>query len=170
MARVFWVTGLSGSGKTTLAAKLVRYLREKGQPVFFLDSDSMREMLGVSYPIFEDNRQQMAYLYARTAKTIASQGCVVVVATMSLIHEVQEWNRKNIPQYIEVYIKNSLDTLRKRDPKGIYKHYDAGNINEIVGLDIAAEFPKAPDILLENDRLTADQAFLVMMQYLKDIK
>ena len=43
----------------------------------------------------------------------------------------------------------SLDILRKRDPKGMYKAFDQGKIKNVVGLDIKVAFPETPDLHLK---------------------
>src|SRR6202034_3740880 len=40
--------------------------------------------------------------------------------------------------------------LRRRDTKGIYTRADRGEGRDVVGLDVAAEFPEAPDLVLDN--------------------
>ena len=82
---------------------------------------------------------------------LAEQGFDVVCSTISLFHEVQRWNRENIPRYNEIFVRVSLEELRRRDTKGIYSAAIAAEAN-IVGLDIPAETPVAPDLILDNDR------------------
>ena len=42
---------------------------------------------------------------SRLCRLLASQGTDVVCATISLFHEVQSWNRDNIPGYCEIYLQ-----------------------------------------------------------------
>ena len=37
-----------------------------------------------------------------------------------MFHDIQDWNRINISNYVEIYIKVSLDILIKRDQKNLY--------------------------------------------------
>ena len=74
----------------------------------------------------------------------------VVCATISLFHEVQRWNRENISGYREIYLRVPLDELRRRDSKGIYAAGQRGDAQDIVGVDVPAEFPEAPDLVLDN--------------------
>jgi len=43
-------------------------------------------------------------------------------------------------------IDTPIDELKKRDPKGIYKRYESGEINSVAGMDLKVDFPKNPDI------------------------
>jgi phosphohistidine swiveling domain-containing protein len=85
-------------------------------------------------------------------RMLAEQGNDVVCATISLFHDVQRWNRENIPRYIEIFVRVSWEELKRRDTKGVYSAAGNPRKSNIVGLDIPAETPKAPDLILDNDR------------------
>ena len=72
-----------------------------------------------------------------------------LIATISLFHDIHEWNRKNLPDYFEVYLKVPIEELRKRDPKGIYKSFDEGKLNNVAGIDLKIDEPKNPDWLID---------------------
>ena len=87
---------------------------------------------------------------ARLCRLLAEQGGDVVCATISMFHEVQRWNRENIPGYREIYLRVPIDELRRRDQKGIYVGAQRGDTRDVVGLDVPAEAPEAPDLVLDN--------------------
>ena len=60
---------------------------------------------------------------------------------------LRKWNRKYIRNYIEVYLKADVSKIKKKKRKKIYLK----NSKSIVGLQIKPEFPKTPDIIIEND-------------------
>ena len=144
---VVWITGLSGAGKSTLAAEVVRQLRAKAAPVVLLDGDEVRAAIGDPGTGHDrDGRLANAMRICRFAKLFESQGLTVVVATMSLFHEVHEWNRANLAKYLEVLVQVELATVKARDPKG---HYKRGE--NVPGVDLAPELPKSPDLVIPND-------------------
>ena len=61
--------------------------------------------------------------------------------------EVRNWNRKNIKNYIEIYIKSDLKNIINKKKKRLYHN----NKKNIVGIDIKPEYPKNPDIVINND-------------------
>ncbi len=128
--KVFWFTGLSGAGKTTLADLVAKRFRMRGEVVVLLDGDELRPVFnfstGSSTNHTPKQRLALGKQYGRLCKMIAEQGVTVVIATISLFNEVHKWNRANLPNYFEVYIKVPLNELRRRDPKGIYQKFDAG--------------------------------------------
>ena len=80
---------------------------------------------------------------------MAKQGMTVVIATISLFGEVLAWNRENLPGYFEVYLKVPVEELRRRDPKGIYRRFDAGELANVTGLDLSFDEPEAADLIFE---------------------
>lgn len=148
--RVFWITGLSGAGKTTLGRELWSRLRSAGQPVTFLDGDALRGAIADDLDHSAGSRRASAMRNARLCRLLAEQGNDVVCATISMFHEVQRWNRKNIPEYREIYLRVPMDELRRRDAKGIYAAAERGEIANVVGLDVPAETPETPDLVLDN--------------------
>ena len=148
--RVFWITGLSGAGKTTVGRELWSRLRAAGRPVTFLDGDALRAAIAEDLGHSVRNRRRSAMRNARLCRLLASQGPDVVCATISLFHQVQRWNRENIPGYREIYLRVPMEELRRRDSRGIYAGAQRGKARDIVGLDVPAETPEAPDLVLDN--------------------
>jgi adenylylsulfate kinase-like enzyme/phosphohistidine swiveling domain-containing protein len=148
--RVFWITGLSGAGKSTLGRELWNRLRAAGRPATFLDGDALRAVIAEDLDHSAGHRRRSAMRNARLCRLLAEQGGDVVCATISLFHEVQRWNRENIPGYREIYLRVPMDELRRRDSKGIYAGAERGDTHNVVGLDVAAEAPEAPDLILDN--------------------
>ncbi len=149
MSNVIWITGLSAAGKTTLGLLVSKALRESGEAVVLMDGDELRQALASTTDYSPSARLELAGKYSRIARLVALQGVSVVVSTVALFHEVHRWNRENLPGYFEVYLKVPIDELRRRDPKGIYSQYDQGKLKDVTGLDMAAEEPLRPDLIIE---------------------
>ncbi len=147
---VYWITGLSGAGKTTLGRALWQRLRAAGRSAIFLDGDMLREVIAEDLGHNLASRRKSAMRNARLCRLLASQGGDVVCPTISMFHEVQRWNRQNIPNYREIYLRVPMDELQRRDAKGIYAAAGRGELSDVVGLDVAAELPEAPDLVLDN--------------------
>lgn len=153
---VVWITGLSGAGKSTLANELVVRLIAAGDAVVMLDGDELREVFGAVAANKQnhgrDGRLVLAMQYARLCRVISAQGFIVVIATISLFREVHNWNRAHLPSYFEVYLKVPVDELRRRDPKGIYRRFDAGELAQVAGLDLSIDEPEAADWVVDFEQ------------------
>ncbi len=144
---VYWITGLSGAGKTTIGKLWYQELKKKKNTVVFLDGDILRQIFGNDLGYTQADRKKSAMRNARLCALLAEQGMDVVCCTISMFDEVRNWNRENIPKYIEIYVKVSMETLRTRNQKGLYTQ----NNQTVAGIDVPIEEPKHPDLVLNND-------------------
>ena len=92
MAKVYWITGLSGVGKTPLSKELHNKISEK-EPVVLIDGDKIREILGNTSATDRESRLKISYVYSNLAKVIVSQNINVICSTISLFHEIHNYNR-----------------------------------------------------------------------------
>ena len=143
---VYWFTGVSAVGKTTVSRLFCEAIEAKGRNYLHLDGDRLRESLFPEAGHSRDDRRRLALAYGRLCKLLADQGSDVVIATISMFHEVQRWNRENIKQYREIYLTAPVEVLAERDPKGVYDL-----ASEVAGVDQQIEVPEAPDICIAND-------------------
>ena len=149
---VIWITGLSAAGKTTLAREVVSQFRRRGIVSLMLDGDALRAALQdpkVGHD--RDSRLIHAYRVSNLAKMFSEQDMVVVVATMSLFHQIQAWNRLHLPGYWEVLINADINQCRIRDCRNLYDRAREGISNNVVGIDLMPEFPLDPHMVVRND-------------------
>lgn len=148
--RVYWLTGLSNSGKTTIGTALYYDLKKTKDNVVILDGDIMKELTSVSSAdeFSEAGRLARAKRYSSLSKVLSDQGITVIVCTISMFDEVRAWNRQHIKGYVEVFIDASEDVLRLRDKKGLFS------------LKTSIQYPKNPDIRIENDGKTPIRSFV----------
>jgi adenylylsulfate kinase-like enzyme len=143
---LFWVTGFSGSGKTKISKKIYTKLKKIYGPTVLFSGDDIRRIFKLrGYSPKE--RFETVMKYCKLAKFITSQNVNVVFAVIGMMDKIRVWNKKNITNYVEIYIKSDLKKIIKKKKKKIYNK----NKKNIVGLDIIPEFPKNPDIILINN-------------------
>jgi len=66
------------------------------------------------------------------------------MSTISLIHEIHEYNRRSNPNYYEVFLEVNPDILTKRDKKQLYTIKN----EQVMGLTQEPEYPKNPNLIL----------------------
>ncbi|MFC1902370.1 adenylyl-sulfate kinase [Chloroflexota bacterium] len=148
---VIWLIGLSGAGKTVIGKEVCGLLKAKRSNVVFLDGDIIREIMGSDVGHTIEDRRTNAGRVCRLCRYLDSQGIDVVCAILSIFSESQRWNRENIPQYFEVYLRVPFRMLLERDSKGLYRQALAGDITDVVGVDIDFPEPAHPDLIIDND-------------------
>jgi adenylylsulfate kinase-like enzyme len=89
------------------------------------------------------------------AKLLADQGMTVIVAALYSNPELLAWNRQGLPNYFEIYMEASVETLRGRDTKGLYD----GRTKQVVGVDIPWIPPQSPDLVINSDILEDTNAW-----------
>lgn len=140
-----WITGLSAAGKTTVSEIVYSRLKEQHKNVILLDGDQLRRVFNKSSNSYDRAaRVETGLMYSRLIKELVDQGLFIIIAVIGLYEEVHSWNRENIPHFVDTLLEVPLEELEARDPKGIYKKYRNGLINNIAGLDLAVDYPPAP--------------------------
>jgi len=160
---VYWITGLSCVGKTTLGRLLCTRLRQCGRPCVHLDGDQLRDAFDNDLGHGFADRRRSARRYSGLSRMFAEQGIDVVCSTISLFHDVQRWNRANIQNYYEILMRAPLQVLIARDGKGLYRGALSGEIDDVVGIDLPAQEPEHPDIVIDNDGSQSPAALIDML-------
>lgn len=141
-----WITGLAGSGKTTIANKVYQEWSKNNANTVRLDGDELREIFSGAWGHTRDERLKAARTYANLCRHLTSQGIHVIISTISLFHEIHEYNSKHNPYYVEIFLETGIDQLRKRNQKKLYD-----NAENVVGINLSAELPKYPALRLKNE-------------------
>jgi adenylylsulfate kinase len=149
---VVWLTGLSGSGKTTIARTVEGALKSADHCVVVLDGDEIRRHLSTDLGFSKRDREQNVERVAYLSHILSRSGIITIVALISPFRESRGYARKLIGDFVEVWVKCSLETCKKRDPKGLYAKVKAGEINDFTGIDQNYEVPFNPEIVLDTDK------------------
>jgi len=143
---LFWITGLSGSGKTTLGKKIKKDITKIYGPTIMISGDDIRKIFKLKGYEYND-RVVILRKYSLFAKYITEQKINIILAVVGMIEAPRKWNRINIENYIEIYIKSSIKDIIKLNKKKIYNKKNPG---KLIGIDIKPEYPKNPDISIIN--------------------
>lgn len=158
---VIWLSGLSGSGKTTIGKLVWTILKNKFGYAVLLDGDEIRSVLGNSIGHDLESRRLNSIRIGRLCELLDRQGIPVVCCAMTIAPEVQVRNRKELSNYVEVFLEVSLEVLEKRDPKGIYKNARAGLLKNVSGMDIPYSPPTNPHLNINNNDDQVDHSMIV---------
>jgi adenylylsulfate kinase len=164
---VVWLTGLSGSGKTTIGRSLEIKLKELGFRVELLDGDEVRKQLSPDLGFTKNDRETHARRVVYLSRLLAKNGIITLVSLIAPYRSFREYARKEISDYVEVYVKTPLETCIKRDPKGLYKKALKGEITDMTGIQDPYETPVNPELVIETEHLTVDQSAELIMARLK---
>ncbi|NJO18552.1 MAG: adenylyl-sulfate kinase [Thioploca sp.] len=158
--RIIWLTGLSGSGKSTLASLLQISFLAANNECLLLDGDEVRKNLSKGLGFSKEDRDENVRRIGYVANQVASCGKDVIIAAISPYRETRNELKLKYNNFIEVYIKANLATCKARDPKGLYKKVQLGEIKNFTGIDDPYEEPTEPDILIETEKMNVVNSFI----------
>lgn len=167
---VIWFTGLSSSGKSTIARAVEERLFERGHLSYVLDGDNIRHGLNKNLGFSPEDREENIRRIGEVAKLFADAGFITMTAFISPYRKDRDQNRGLLEEgeFIEVYVKVSLDEAEKRDPKGLYKKARRGEIQEFTGISAPYEEPLNPELTLDTDELSLTQCQDAVLRYLEE--
>lgn len=163
---VVWLTGLSGSGKTTIGRVLQQLLRDKGYKVELLDGDEVRRNLSPELGFSKQDREIHAKRVVYISKLLARNGVIAIVSLISPYRSFRAYAREELKDFVEVYVKCSIDTCIKRDPKCLYKKALNGEIADMTGIQDPYEEPLNPEVIVDTDRQSIDECVNVVINTL----
>lgn len=147
-----WFTGLPSSGKSTIARILERKFRQWGIKSELLDGDVVRTNLSKGLGFSREDRDTNIKRIGFVAHLLTRNDVIAIASAISPYREVRDYNRKLIGNFVEVYVKCSIDECEKRDVKGLFKKARAGEIKGFTGVDDPYEEPLHPEVLCETEK------------------
>ncbi|RDW16407.1 adenylyl-sulfate kinase [Oceanobacillus arenosus] len=166
---VLWFTGLSGSGKSTLAVEVERELSKRNIHTYILDGDNIRHGLNADLGFTPEDRLENIRRIGEVTKLFVDAGIITLAAFISPYqkerHQVRGLLDKH--EFIEVYVKCSLEEVENRDPKGLYRMARCGKIKNFTGIDAPYESPKNPELIVETDQLSIQDSVKQVIGFLE---
>ena len=143
--KIFWITGLSGSGKSTIGEKLKPSIEKKYGKTIIIHGDDIRDIYQFKF-YSKSKRLKLGKANSDLCNLLSKQGLNIIFTTVGLFGELFDYNRTNLNNYTEIFIKTDIKKLLKNKKKLFYKI----KTKNVWGLDLKPEYPKNPDIILEN--------------------
>ena len=166
---MIWLTGIPGSGKTTLALELKKFYDQKGLPIDILDGDEVRKTLSKDLGFSPEDRKEHNRRVIFVAQILSKNGVTTIVPLISPYRETRDFARKEIPNFVEVWVKASVDECKKRDPKGLYKKAMAGEIKNLTGLQAPYEEPQNAELILDTEKHNVEESVDLITTTLKKL-
>lgn len=165
---LLWFTGLSGSGKSTIVNAVEQELYNQGVRTYTLDGDNVRNGINKDLTFSPDDRSENIRRIAEVANLMVDAGLVVLAAFVSP-YKKDRGEIKNIVKdvnFVEVFINASVEECERRDVKGLYKKARTGEIKNMTGVSAPYEVPEIPDIEINTEKETVEQAVKCILEYI----
>lgn len=112
-APVVWITGIPASGKSTIANLLREYYQRNNLPVDILDGDELRKTISKDLGFSPEDRKEHNRRVIIMAKLLSKNGITTIVPLISPYEQTRDMARKEIPNFVLVYVKASVEECEK---------------------------------------------------------
>lgn len=164
-------TGLSGSGKTTISTMAQKELARIGLNIEVLDGDEYRKTickgLGFSYEDRAENLRRLGII----GKLLLKHDVISIISAINPFESIRQELAAHSPRVKTVWVRCAMNTLIKRDTKGLYKKalLPDGNPNKVyqlTGVSDLYEVPKNPDLILDTDKETPEESVRKLIDFI----
>ncbi len=165
---VLWFTGLSGSGKSTISVELENALHAAGVHTYRLDGDNVRHGLNADLGFSDADRIENMRRIGEVSRLFVDAGIMTLAAFISPFQQERDKIRGlfSDKEFIEIYVKASVETCENRDPKGLYAKARKGEIRQFTGIDSPYESPVSPELTIDTEKETIEEAVQSIKSYL----
>jgi adenylylsulfate kinase len=165
-----WFTGLPSSGKSTIARRVEQLLLERGFPVELLDGPEVRQSLSRGLGFSREDREENVRRIGYVAKLLSRNGVIAICAAVSPYRATREEVRRNVTNFVEVFVDCPLGVAERRDHEGLYRRARRGEIEDFTGVSDPYEAPDRPEVHIHADRESTDAAAKKVIKTLELLK
>ena len=166
---MLWFTGLSAAGKTTIANLVEQKLYLRDKHTFLLDGDNVRHGLSKDLEFTDPDRTENIRRIAEASKLMTEAGLIVLVSFISpfLNDRLMARTLMGKGEFVEIYINAPIEVCISRDPKGLYKKAEIGEIKNFTGIGSRYDIPKDPEITIDSGKIDPTRAADQILLYLE---
>lgn len=161
---IIWLIGISGAGKTTIGRMLEKHLNQIGVRNYLLDGDEVRDLFDRDLGYSDADREANIKRIILGAYLLDRNDIVGIICNIGPKEHLRSLARRKIAGYNEIYLKKDIRISMKNDVKGVYQK-NLGK-TDIIGIDTSFDEPVQPDLVLEVDRMTAEESFQAVLDFI----
>ncbi|MEY4540119.1 MAG: adenylyl-sulfate kinase [Bacteroidota bacterium] len=117
---LFQMTGLSGAGKSSIANLLKDRLLAMSLKVEIIDGDEFRKTLCSDLGFSKEDRIENIKRLGFVANLLSRNEIITVIAAINPYDVARNELKERYDAHL-IYVKCDVETLRKRDTKGLYE-------------------------------------------------
>ena len=165
------LTGLSGSGKTTLSYNVRDELQKRKYKVEIIDGDEYRQTLCQDLGFSKEDRLENIRRLGFVGTILAKHGIIVLLSAINPYQEARRELQAKADFVKTVWIDCDLETLRKRDTKGLYRRAflpagDPEKLTNLSGVNDPFEIPPNPDLIIRSNLETEADSTEKLLQFI----
>lgn len=166
---IYWIMGPTSSGKTTLAHHFLDELRKTGNCAIHYDGDEVRDFFGSNHGFAEADRLKVVRTLVHLANKANDSGLNVIVSALTANQDARDYVKHNVKNLVLIYIDCSIEKCAERDPKGLYRKAERGEIATLIGINTSYRPPEKPDVIISTEGTTIEFTTTELMRKLRSI-
>lgn len=164
-----WFTGLPCSGKSSIADAVAEKLRQRGLKAERLDADIIRKHLWKELGYSKEDRDENIRRATFLSKLLTRNRIIVLTSFVSPYRELRDYARREIGDFVEIYVKCPVEVCIQRDTRGMYKKALAGEIQNFTGISDPYEEPLNPEVLIESHKESLEESMSKVMAKIREL-
>ncbi|WP_183568717.1 adenylyl-sulfate kinase [Mucilaginibacter sp. SP1R1] len=178
---IILLCGLSGAGKTTLAGCVKNRLSGSEISIEVIDADEYRQKLFTDLQYSKEDRFENLRRLGFIASKFSNQGIVTIISAINPYDSIRRELAETYQQVKVVHVDCSLDVLKARDTKGLYKRAmlpdgHPQKLFNLTGINDPFEAPCKPHLHINTQNLTIAESadmfssFIEYHYYMSQVK
>lgn len=156
------LTGLSGAGKTTISNHVKAKLEAVNFKVEIIDGDCYRKTICKDLGFSKEDRYENIRRLAALSFDLSQKNVVTILSVINPYEEIRAELRQKY-QAKTIFIDCDLNTVIKRDTKGLYKRAmlpenHPEKLFNLTGIDDVYEAPLICDLIIKTNKQTLDES------------
>lgn len=164
------MTGLSGAGKSSIANLLKDKLLAMDLKVEIIDGDEFRKTLCADLGFSMEDRIEHIKRLGFVANILSRNEIITIIAAINPYNIARNELKERYNAKL-IYVRCDVETLRKRDTKGLYQraflpetHPD--KIHNLTGVNDTFEIPKNPDLVIDTSEETLEDSLEKILDFI----
>lgn len=116
------------------------------------------------------DRQIHANRVAYVSKLLSRNGVIAIVGLISPFRDFRRRAREMVGNFVEVYVKCTVDECIERDVKGHYKKALSGEIQNFTGVSDPYEEPENPEVVVDTENETLEESAKRVLEKLQEMR
>lgn len=133
-----------------------------------LDGDALRKVFSYDLGFSKHDRERNIERVTFIAKLLSRNGIAVIASFISPYRSMRKRVRKEVTNFIEVFVNTPLKICEKRDKQGLYKKAREGKIKNFTGISDIYEKSENPEIELHTEANSIKKNVDIIINYLKN--
>ena len=151
--KVFWL-------RKNCDIKKSNHRLSKYGPTITIQGDDLRKIFKL-YDYSKEGRYNNFLKFSRFARFITNQNINVIFTVVGMQKIQRDWLKKNIVNYVEIYIETKISKIKEKNKKKTYKK----NQN-IVGIHISQNYKKTRYKIVNDFKQSVDVLSKQLFQYI----